>query len=273
MSRTVPYGSWPSPISADLITAGVTGLAALTSTADALFWIESRPDEGGRNALVMFRDGRKSELTPAPFNVRTRVHEYGGGAYLATDQHVFFVNFADQNIYCVGLDGSAPVPVTNTDAETRYADFVLDATRGRLIAVGERPGERERENCLVAIDVASGAATDVHRGHDFYAAPRIAPDGKRLCFLSWDHPNMPWDGTQLHVAQFDGAGALIDVTIVAGGVAESIVQPEWLTSERIVFASDLNGYWNLYSYDDSDIYCIFPDEAEYGGPAWGFRSK
>src|SRR5262249_5087865 len=126
---------------------------------------------------------------------------------------------------------------------------------------------------LVAIDVASGAATDVHRGHDFYAAPRIAPDGKRLCFLSWDHPNMPWDGTQLHVAQFDGAGALIDVTIVAGGVAESIVQPEWLTSERIVFASDLNGYWNLYSYDDSDIYCIFPDETEYGGPAWGFGSK
>jgi dienelactone hydrolase len=273
MSRTLPYGSWPSPISADLITAGVTGLAALTSNAEALFWIESRPDEGGRNTVLMYRDGVKTELTPAPFNVRTRVHEYDGGAYLAARDTLFFVNFADQNIYRVPLNGGTPTALTNGDAETRYADFVVDEPRARLIAVGERPGEKERENYLVAIELASGASTDLHRGHDFYSSPRVSQDGTRLCFLSWDHPNMPWDGTQLHVAAFDRNGALVDDTIVAGGVAESIVQPEWLSPRRIVFASDQSGFWNLYSYDDSGIYCVYPDDAEYSGPAWGFGSK
>ena len=273
MPRTLPYGSWPSPISADLITAGVTGLAALTSNADALFWIESRPDEGGRNTVLTYRDGVKTELTPAPYNVRTRVHEYGGGAYLASRRDLFFVNFADQNIYRVPIAGGAPQQLTHGDADTRYADFVLDEPHARLIAVGERPGEKERENCLVAVDLATGASTDLHRGHDFYSSPRVSPDGARLCFLSWDHPNMPWDGTQLHVATFGTDGALADETIVAGGVAESIVQPEWLTPRRIVFASDQSGFWNLYSYDDSGIYCIYPDDAEYSGPAWGFGSK
>ncbi len=200
MIKTAPYGSWPSPITAELITAGVTGLAALSTDGDALFWLESRPDESGRNTLITLRDGQRSELTPTPFNVRTRVHEYGGGAYIATPSVVFFVNFADQNIYRVTRSDPSAVAVTRTDADTRYADFVYDDTRKRLIAVCERPGERERENCLIAIDVDSGATTDLHRGHDFYAAPRIAPDAKQLCFLSWDHPNMPWDGTQLHVA-------------------------------------------------------------------------
>jgi hypothetical protein len=112
MPRTLPYGSWPSPISADLITAGVTGLAALTSNDEALFWIESRPDEGGRNTVLMYRDGVKTELTPAPFNVRSRVHEYGGGAYLATHDALFFVNFADQNIYRVPLTGRPMAPAS-----------------------------------------------------------------------------------------------------------------------------------------------------------------
>jgi len=273
MPRIAPYGSWPSPISAELITAGVTGLSALSGNDAALFWLESRPDEGGRNTLVMWRDGARAELTPAPFNVRTRVHEYGGGAYLATNSDAYFVNFADQNIYRVPLTGGAPIAITHTDADTRYADFVVDEPRARLISVGERPGEKERENCLLAVAIATGATTDLHRGHDFYAAPRISPDGRRLCFLSWDHPNMPWDGTQLHVARLTDDGMLADETIVAGGAAESIVQPEWLTSDRILFASDQNGFWNLYSYDASGIYCVYPDEAEYSGPAWGFGSK
>jgi len=155
MTRTAPYGSWPSPISAELITAGVTGLAALTGNGDALFWLESRPEENGRNTLIMWRSGVRSELTPAPFNVRTRVHEYGGGAYLATDSNAYFVNFADQNIYRVALTGGAPIAVTHTDADTRYADFVADEHRTRLIAVGERPGTPERENCLLAVDIAT----------------------------------------------------------------------------------------------------------------------
>ena len=272
-TRTAPYGSWPSPITAQLITAGVTGLAALSGNSRALFWLESRPDENGRNTLIELLDGKRRELTPAPFNVRTRVHEYGGGAYLATQTHAFFVNFADQNIYRVALDGGTATPVTTTDADTRYADFVYDESRDRLIAVCERPGERERENCLVTIDVDAGLMADLHHGHDFYAAPRLSPDGRRLCFLSWDHPNMPWDGTQLHVAQVKGDGTIADATIVAGGAAESIGQPEWLTAERLLFASDQSGFWNLYSYDASGIYCVYPDDAEYSGPAWGFGSR
>ena len=233
MSRIAPYGTWPSPISAELITAGVTGLGALTSNGKALFWLESRPDENGRSTLMMYHGGKRAELTPTPFNVRSRVHEYGGGAYLATAAEAFFVNFADQNIYRVALNGGAPIAVTHTDPDTRYADFVFDESRMRLISVGERARDPERENCLIAIDIATGATTDLHRGHDFYSAPRLSPDGRRLCFLSWDHPNMPWDGTQLHVATLSADGAFVDETIIAGGAAESIVQPEWLTPDRI----------------------------------------
>ncbi len=273
MSSVAPHGTWPSPISADIITGSVTGLSTLTSNASALFWLESRPEEGGRSTLMMFRGGQRTELTPAPANVRTRVHEYGGGAYCTTQTDAFFVDFADQNIYRVALTAGTPIALTHTDADTRYADFVFDASRTRLIAVGERPGEVERENCLIAIDTHTGETTDLHRGHDFYSAPRLSPDGRRLCFLSWDHPNMPWDGTQLHVASFGEDGTLVDETIVAGGAAESIVQPEWLTADRLVFASDQSGFWNLYSYDGSGVYCVYPDAAEYSGPAWGLGSK
>jgi len=271
--KTAPYGSWRSPITAEFITTGVTGLSALTSEGDALYWLESRPAEAGRSTLMTSRDGVIRELTPAPYNVRSRVHEYGGGAYLATANGIYFVNFSDQNLYRTDLDGTAPTPITVGTAETRYADLVYDEKRARLIAVMERPGANEPENCLVAIDVATGVVADLARGHDFYAAPRIAPGGAQLCFLSWDHPNMPWDGTQLHVGAFDANGLLVDDTIVAGGAAEAIVQPEWVSAERIVFASDQSGFWNLYSYDASGIYCIYADAAEYAAPAWSFGAR
>jgi dipeptidyl aminopeptidase/acylaminoacyl peptidase len=267
---TTPYGSWRSPITAEFITTGITGLSALTSYDDTLFWLESRPAEAGRSTLMTIRGGDTRELTPAPYNVRSRVHEYGGGAYVATGAGVYFVNFVDQNVYRTNADGTAPTQITHGDADTRYADFVYDEPRARLIAVMQRPGANEPENCLVAIDVGTGVVTDLVRGHDFYAAPRISPGGKQFCFLSWDHPNMPWDGTQLHVGAFDAAGMLANDTIIAGGAAEAIVQPEWITAERLVFASDQSGFWNLYSYDASGIYCIHADAAEYAGPAWVF---
>jgi dipeptidyl aminopeptidase/acylaminoacyl peptidase len=270
---TAPYGSWRSPITAEFITTGVTGLSALASHDDALYWLESRPAEAGRTTLMTLHDGAIKELTPAPYNVRSRVHEYGGGAYAATPGGIFFVNFSDQNLYRANLDGAPPTRITAGTAETRYADFVYDERHARLISVMERPGPNEPENCLVAIDVATGVVTDLVRGHDFYAAPRIAPGGAQLCFLSWDHPNMPWDGTQLHVGEFDAGGALMNDTIVAGGAAESIVQPEWMSAERIVFASDQSGFWNLYSYDSSGIYCIYSDAAEYAAPAWSFGAR
>jgi dipeptidyl aminopeptidase/acylaminoacyl peptidase len=270
---TTPYGSWRSPITAELITTGVAGLSALTGHDDALFWLETRPREAGRSTLMMQRNGAVRELTPSPFNVRNRVHEYGGGAYAATTAGVYFVNFADQNLYRTSADSEAPRQITEGTADTRYADFVYDELRARLIAVMERPGANEPENCLVAIDTETGNVIDLVRGHDFYAAPRISPGGKQLCFLSWDHPNMPWDGTQLHVGEFAPDGMLRNDTIIAGGAAEAIVQPEWITAERLVFASDQSGFWNLYSYDASGIYCIYADAAEYAGPAWAFGAR
>lgn len=272
MPVTAPYGSWASPIDADLITSGLVGFDALSCVGGTLFWLESRPHEQGRVVLVARRDGRQRDLTPPPFNVRSRVHEYGGGAYLACAGCVYFVNFADQDLYRIDLTTAAVTRVTRADG-VRFADMAWHAPSGLLFAVGERAGQREPENLLLAVDPASGAVEPIHTGHDFYAAPRVSPDGARLAFLSWDHPNMPWDGTQLHVARIGAAGRLEDDTVVAGGVSESIVQPLWLSDERLVFASDRTGWWNLFAYDASGVYCIHEDRAEYAGPHWSFGGR
>ena len=263
-----PFGTWESPIDAALAASAAKGYANLQARAEALFWIESRPEEGGRSTLIERVGGRTRELTPAPFNARSRVHEYGGGAYCATDSHVYVVGFEDQNVYAVALDG-APEPrrVTAGDAAERFADLAWDGSR--LLAVRERHGAGEAVNDLVAIDPASGAIAALHGGHDFYAAPRASADG-RLAFLAWDHPNMPWDGTQLVVASCEG-GELANATVVAGGVAESIVGPVWC-EEKLLFASDVGGFWNLHAYDESGVRCVLEEAAECAGPAWQFAA-
>ena len=270
----IPPGSWPSPIDAGVVTAGSKGYAELRAKGNALFWTESRPEEGGRSTLVMQADGVTRELTPAPFNPRSRVHEYGGGSYCIADEHVYFVILSDQNVYEVALSarGDAATPaeprcVTTGDATERFADLAWDGHA--LLAVRERHGTAEPVNDLVRIDVASGVVATLHAGHDFYAAPRASSDG-RLAFLVWDHPNMPFDGNQLLIARYDGV-ALKDATIVAGGVNESVVQPEW-NGARLLFASDAGGYWNLHAHDSSGVYPVLTDAAEYGGPAWNFGS-
>ncbi len=285
-----PYGTWPSPIDAGVVAAGAKGYAGLKAVGEALFWLESRPVEGGRSTLIRHLDGHSHELTPKPFNPRSRVHEYGGGACCVTDQQVYFVNFADQNIYRVSARGNFPprilapasasgasrespeiptvAPVTTGNATERFADLAWDGAS--LLAVRETHGDgAEPVNDLVRIDVNSGTVQTLHRGHDFYAAPRPA-DG-RLAFLVWDHPNMPWDGTQLMVAEYDGE-RLRNATVVAGGSAESIVQPTW-HGERLLFASDAGGWWNLYAYDAAGVYCLLEEAAEYAGPAWQFAAS
>ena len=281
MRARAPYGSWASPITTELITAGIVGLGSLSSNGTSLFWLESRPSEGGRVVLIESRDGVRRELTPAPFNVRSRVHEYGGGAYLATARFVVFVNFKDQDLYRIDLARGGIERITESPDSVRYADFCWDDGTRRLFAVEQRPGAEEEENLLVAIDLDARVVDAVHRGHDFYAAPRVSPDGRHLAFLTWDHPNMPWDGTELHRARIGAGGALTDDTVIAGGAAESIAEPFWLrgapgaqsSSDRLVFASDRTGYWNLYSFDESGLYCIHEDAAEYAGPQWSFGPK
>jgi dipeptidyl aminopeptidase/acylaminoacyl peptidase len=269
MARSAPYGEWSSPITADAVIRGVKGFAALASNGDALFWLEARPEEGGRLALVRQQDGRTDDLTPLPYNVRTRVHEYGGGAFLITDRHAYFVDFATQDLHEVNLADGAIRRITTTGADARYADFQLDRKRRRLIAVGERHTPGGVRNFLVAVDLANGAERVLHEAHDFYSSPRLSPDGTRLCFVTWDHPNMPWDGTQLHVGML-ADDHIEDVTVIAGGVAESIVEPRWLDTDRLVFVSDASGWWNLYAHDASGTWCIAEEAAEYVEPPWNF---
>ena len=267
------YGAWPSPVDAELVASGSRGYAELRGQDDALFWLESRPDQAGRSTLTHWHEGVSRELIPAPFNARSRVHEYGGGAFCVADGRVYFVNFADQNIYGIRFDGDevdAPWQVTEGDATERFADLVWEGTA--IFAVRERHDRAsEPVNDLVRIDVASGTVQCLHSGHDFYAAPRPSGDG-RLAFLAWDHPNMPFDGTQLFLVRHDDGSDPSATTLVAGGAQESVVQPEWC-AERLVFASDAAGFWNLHVHDDSGVFVVLEEDAEYAGPAWVFGSS
>ena len=270
------YGTWRSPITATLTASGLVNFSELRESEYGLLWIEQRPFENGRSVLVVETRNTRQDLTPSPYSVRSRVHEYGGGAYCVADEGVFFVNAIDQNVYgCSLLEGSTEVTqLTAGDDNVRYADLTWDSGRNRLIAVREtHEAGSEAVNELVAIDCVTAEANVLHAGHDFYSSPRLSNDAERLAFLVWDHPNMPWDGNQLFVATLNTTGSIVTETLVAGGVAESVFQPEWITPERLIFVSDANGYWNLYSYDSSGIYCVNEDTAEYGAAQWAFGMR
>ena len=272
MTKALPCGSWPSPITAEAIAAETTSYSELRAFDDHLFWLENRPLEQGRSTLIMF-DGAGSirELTPGDYFVRSRVHEYGGAAYLPTERGVFFVNFTDQNIYLVEVSTGTVKQITTSDSNTRFCDFCWDDVRQQLITVCEQHlPDQEAMNLLVRVDPESGELETLHSGRDFYASPRLSEPCDRLAFLTWDHPNMPWDGTELVVAEVAASGMLGKATVIAGGVAESILQPLWLAPDALLFLSDLNGFWNLYRYDSSGVYCILADGAEYASPAWVF---
>jgi len=276
-SQTAPYGSWKSPITSDLIVAGSVRLGEVYLDGDTIYWGEGRPTEGGRNLLVrQTPDGQRTDLTPAPFNVRTRVHEYGGGSYCVVDGVMYFSNFADQRVYR-HREGEDPQPIT-PEGGYRYADSDPDRSRQRLIAVREdHTGEgREPVNAVVAIathpdDPAQNAGTVLISGSDFYAYPRLSPDGKQLCWISWNHPNMPWDGTDLWVADVQEDGSLGMPFRVAGGEGESIFQPSWSPDGVLHFVSDRTGWWNLYRWEYPElIEPLCPKSAEFGLPLWVF---
>jgi dipeptidyl aminopeptidase/acylaminoacyl peptidase len=271
MPEVAPYGSWKSPITADLIVSSTIGIGAPRLDGEDVYWLEGRPQERGRQVIMHLKPNSKvEELNPAPFNARTRVHEYGGGEYLVAGGSVYFSNFADQRIYRA-VGGEEPVPVTH-DETMRYADYVLDAGRNRLIAVREdhsREGE-EATNGIAAIDLETGAETLLVSGADFYSTPRLSPDGTRLAWLAWNHPNMPWDGTELYVANLNVAGTLATPRRVAGGPAESIFQPQWSPDSTLYFVSDRTGWWNLYREVNLSVEQVTNIDAEFGSPQWVF---
>jgi dipeptidyl aminopeptidase/acylaminoacyl peptidase len=267
--QAAPCGTWNSPITAQVVAAGAAPLSQVLLDGDDVYWLAGRASEAGRNTLLRRRAGEVRELTPAPFNVRSRVHEYGGGACLVAGGVAWFSNFADNRIYRIDGEG-APVEVSAGGA-LRYADFVLDAARARLVGVREdhSAGDAYPVNTICAIGF-DGSETVLDDGNDFYAAPRLSPDGSQLAWLCWDHPRMPWQGTELWLADVAGDGTLVNGRLIAGGADESICQPEWSPSGVLHFVSDRTGWWNLYKFDDGVVSPLCLREAEFGGPHWTF---
>lgn len=270
--QRAPFGEWRSPITSDLIVADSIRLGAPTIDGEDIYWLEGRPIEGGRNVLVRRTpDGATSDVTPAGYNIRTLVHEYGGGAYLVVDGVVYFSNFADQRIYRQVI-GEEPQPVT-PNSGLRYADAVLDRARNRLICVCEEQVAVENEaiNSIIAVALdGTGNITTLAKGNDFYSSPRLSPADRGLAYLTWNHPNLPWDGTELWVGDFQPDGTLAHEQLVSGGKNESIFQPEWSPEGIITFVSDTSNWWNLYRYRDGQFEYLASMAAEFGVPQWVF---
>lgn len=270
---TAPYGAWKSPITSDLIVSETIGLSQPRIDGDEIFWIEMRPSERGRQVIVRrTSDGSTTDINPAELNARTRVHEYGGGDYVVHDGAVYFSNFTDQQIYRQRGD-SAPIRITSEvdNDRVRYADAVVDARRSRLICVCEdhrQPGEAK--NSLVGVPLAGGKDQVLMWGNDFYSSPRVSPDGSQLAWLTWHHPNMPWDGCELWTGEISQDGSIINQKLIAGGLRESIFQPEWSPDGILHFVSDASGWWNIYRATSDSAECMFEMEAEFGAPQWAF---
>ncbi len=266
MKSTLPYGFWPSPLTAARVTAGTLRLDHIQLDGDDVYWVEGRASEGGRYVIVKRSpSGAIADVTPPTFNVRTRVHEYGGAAYTVDRGTIYFSNFADQRVYRQ-VDGHAPEPITTEGSF--YADFRWDATRQRLIGVREDHSEPgEPANAVVAIGEID---TVLVAGADFYSDPIVSPDGASMAWLQWYHPNMPWDGSELCVAQFNADGRLSEARIVAGGPEESIFQPEWSPDGTLYFVSDRSGWWNLCRFRDGEVEVVHSMAAEFGKPQWTF---
>ncbi len=271
--KLAEYGFWKSPLTSARVVEKSVRLGEPAIDGGDIYWLEGRPAEKGRSVLVRRTpDGSRGDVSPEPFNVRTRVHEYGGGAYAVDRGTVFFSNFRDQRIYKV-FPGSAPEPLT-PDGPLRYADAAVDHGRGRLAAVREDHSDPSREpvNAIAAIAFEPNTEQKVLvSGADFYSNPRFSPDGRRMCWIEWRHPNMPWDGCELWTAEIAADGSPASRRKVAGGPEESIFQPEWSPSGELFFISDRNGFWNLYRDSIAGPAAVHEMEADFGLPHWVFR--
>jgi len=272
-TQTLPCGSWPSPISVDMAVGSAHGLSEPRQDGDDTYFLESRPDEAGRVVLLrQTPDGAVTDMAPG-LNVRTRVHEYGGASYTASDGVIAFSEFDDNRLLLKGSPDREPVTLV-ADPALRFADMTLDLVRDRVYAVMEDQHESaiEARNLLVAVSLADGSVTELATGHDFYSDPALSPDGSHIAFVTWDFPQMPWDGTDLWVAAIEADGTLGDPVHVAGGTEESVIQPKWAPDGSLFYVSDRSDWWNLYRWREGAMVsaAVAPMEAEIGGPQWVF---
>ena len=276
MPEIAPYGTWKSPISAEMTVRDSVGLGPIQLDGETVYWVESRPNEGGRSVIVRRdSDGETRDVNPPPYSARTRVHEYGGLCFWAADSAVFFSNYSDQRVYRQA-DGKSPAPITPAaGGDLRYADGMIDARRNRIVCVREdHRGEGEPVNAVVALDLDKGGEGEILvSGSDFYAYPAVNPDGTALAWLSWNHPNMPWDETELWTAEFLADGSLGAPVKVAGDGGESVFQPEWSPDGVLHFVSDRTGWWNLYRLRGGDLEALAPMNAEFGSPMWTLGAR
>ncbi|HYJ12441.1 MAG TPA: hypothetical protein VEW66_02550, partial [Thermomicrobiales bacterium] len=275
MSRsTMAYGTWPSPITAAMLTSTTPAMRDLGLWNDAICWVESRPQERGRFVLVMRTDDGTVDLTPTAFSVRNRVHEYGGAAWTPAGEAVVFSNFEDNRLYRIDGPGRTPEPIT-PEGSWRYADLQWDSETDRLYAVREDHSDSSQEavNTLVVL-AADGPNDDGGRviasGTNFVSSPRLSPDGRHLSWLTWNHPAMPWDETLLWIGEIVADGSLVNARPVAGGPGESVILQDWDRDGLLVYVSDQTGWWNLYRTDGETVTALTSAQVEYGVPLWNF---
>ena len=273
--QSLPFGTWPSPVTTDLMVAGAVGISDVIPQPQSTWWCESRPDEGGRAVIRRQADGETTDVTAENVNVRTLVHEYGGGSWWVDNEVCYYVNYADQRLYRQqpGKEAIVLTPVPPRERAWRYADFRVTADGAWVIAVMETQHvDSEPANSIVAI-ATDGSETLVPlvNGADFYMSPRLSPNGQSLAWIEWQHPNMPWDDTELHIATLTSSGdkpAISASRRVAGGPGESVVQPEWSPDGRLHFLSDRNDWWHLYCDGSDEI--VLSVDGEIGYPPWVF---
>jgi dipeptidyl aminopeptidase/acylaminoacyl peptidase len=280
--RTLPYGTWPTPVSAALAARGSRRTGLLQAAGQAVYWSESRPEEQGRQIIVRAGPGgQREDILPAPYSARSRVHEYGGGEFVVAGGTVYFVNDKDQQVYALG-PGMQPQRLTDAPG-IRFADFAHDAARDRLVAVAETHERAEHgapglpRNSLVAIALGGGERgrlTELAVGRDFYASARLSPDGSQLAFLAWDLPDMPWDSAALYLARVRDDGSLDPPKRIGGGGGSAAFQPEWGPDGHLYFAWDETGWGCLYRWDGkrTELVDRSPD-AELWRAQWVFGMR
>ncbi len=278
MTTPAPYGFWKSPITSDLIAGGTVGLTDIRVDGDNIYWLEARPAEGGR-CVVAGWDGTGAvpDAPKAPFDVQTRVHNYGGAAYTVSGGTLYFSNKKDQQMYRQqpGMDPVAITQAAPAGQKISYADIVFDQQRNQLICIQEahrNPKQSQQAvNTIVSLDPGgSRVPKELVWGNDFYSSPRLSPDGSKLAWLTWNFPSMPWIGTELWVGDISPQGDIVNPSPVAGGLEESIFQPEWSPDNVLHFVSDRRNWWNLYKWENGKVDCLLKMEAEFGVAQWLF---